>query len=62
MGCLAMPWPRPSLTAAIACIGPPAELAAREPLVEAVLRAAGVSGATRADVVTAASGMAAARG
>jgi DNA-binding IclR family transcriptional regulator len=62
MGCLAMPWPRPALTAAIACMGPPVELAAREPLVVAVLKAAAAPAATRADVVAAASSTAAATG
>jgi IclR family transcriptional regulator, acetate operon repressor len=40
MGCMAMPWPRAGIPAAIACMGSPADIVAADTLVRAALAAA----------------------
>jgi DNA-binding IclR family transcriptional regulator len=54
LGCVAVPWPRTEVHAALACMGSLAEVEDNEDLALAVLRAAAAPGATRADVVAAA--------
>jgi DNA-binding IclR family transcriptional regulator len=54
IACIAVPWPRPAMPAALACLAAPAQLAAGERLIRSVLRAASAPGASRADVAAAA--------
>jgi IclR family acetate operon transcriptional repressor len=51
MGCVAVPWPRTGVPAALACMGSPADLAHDDALVRAALDAAAGAGARPADVV-----------
>lgn len=46
LGCVAVPWPLPALPAALACLGPPTELAAQFALISRVLHTAAAPGAT----------------
>jgi IclR family transcriptional regulator, acetate operon repressor len=46
LGCVAVPWPLPALPAALACLGPPAELAAQSAAISRVLHIAAAPGAT----------------
>ena len=54
MACIAVPWPHPTLPAALACLGTPAEIAANEPLVLRCLVAAMRPAATPREVIAAA--------
>jgi DNA-binding IclR family transcriptional regulator len=54
MACIAVPWPHPTLPAALACLGPPASVAAAEPLILSCLTAAAAAAATPRDVIAAA--------
>jgi DNA-binding IclR family transcriptional regulator len=54
LGCTAIPWPRPGLPAALACMGSPVDLAAADELVRSALRAAAAPGARPDDVIAAA--------
>ncbi|MFZ0040896.1 MAG: MarR family transcriptional regulator [Solirubrobacteraceae bacterium] len=54
MGCTAIPWARPGLPAALACMGSPADLAGSSELVRSALDAAAAPGARPDDVVAAA--------
>ncbi len=51
LGCIAVPWPRSAVRAALACMGSLMEVQDSEDLALAVLRAAAAPGATRRDVV-----------
>jgi DNA-binding IclR family transcriptional regulator len=54
MACIAVPWPQPSVPAALSCLGTPAEIAANEPLVLRCLIAATRPAATPGEVIAAA--------
>jgi DNA-binding IclR family transcriptional regulator len=54
IGCIAIPWPRAELPAALACMGAPATLEHQRPLTTAVLAAAAAPGARREDIIAAA--------
>lgn len=54
MACIAVPWPHPTLPAALACLGHPASVAAAEPLVLRCLTAAVTPAATPREVIAAA--------
>jgi DNA-binding IclR family transcriptional regulator len=54
MACIAVPWPHPTLPAALACLGHPASVAGAEPLVLRCLAAAVDPAATAREVITAA--------
>lgn len=56
MACIAVPWPHPSMPAALTCLGTPAEIAANEPLVLRCLTAALQPAATPGQVIAAAVG------
>jgi hypothetical protein len=53
-GCIAVSWPVPGLTGAIACVGLLADIEADHAYIERALRAATVPGATRKSIVAAA--------
>ena len=57
MACIAMPWPHPSMPAALACLGTPPDIAAAEALVIRCLAAATLPAATSRDVVAAAAAL-----
>jgi DNA-binding IclR family transcriptional regulator len=54
IGCVAVPWVGATVTAALTCMGTPAEIAAAAERTRAVLQAAAAPGATREDVAAAA--------
>jgi DNA-binding IclR family transcriptional regulator len=54
MACIAVPWPHPTLPAALACLGHPADVAAAEALVLRCLTAATTAAATPREVIAAA--------
>ncbi len=54
IGCIAVPWVGATVTAALTCMGTPAEIAASAERTRAVLQAAAAPAATREDVVAAA--------
>jgi DNA-binding IclR family transcriptional regulator len=54
LACIAMPWPHPSMPAALACLGTPSDVAAAEALVIRCLAAASLPAATAREVVAAA--------
>jgi DNA-binding IclR family transcriptional regulator len=56
VACIAVPWPHPTLPAALACLGPPASVSAAEPLVLRCLHAAATPAASPHEVITAAAG------
>ncbi len=56
MGCLAVPWPRAGLPAALACMGSPTDIEAAESLVTSALMTAATPGARPEDVVASAAG------
>jgi DNA-binding IclR family transcriptional regulator len=62
VACIAVPWPHPTLPAALACLGHPASVAAAEPLVLRCLTAAVAPAATPREVISAAAGAPAAAG
>jgi DNA-binding IclR family transcriptional regulator len=62
MACIAVPWPHPTLPAALACLGHPASIAAAGPLVLRCLTAAVAAAATPREVIAAAAAEAPAPG
>lgn len=54
LACIAVPWPHPTLPAALACLGHPASVAAAEPLVRRCLSTAVTAAATPSKVIAAA--------
>jgi DNA-binding IclR family transcriptional regulator len=59
VACIAVPWPHPTLPAALACLGHPAGVSAAEPMVLRCLTAAVATAATPHDVIAAAADIAA---
>jgi DNA-binding IclR family transcriptional regulator len=57
MACIAMPWPHPSMPAALACLGTPTDIAAAEALAVRCMAAASLPAATPRDVITAAAAL-----
>jgi IclR family transcriptional regulator, acetate operon repressor len=62
VACIAVPWPHPTLPAALACLGHPARVDATEPMVLRCLAAAVAPAATPHDVIAAAADIAAPAG
>ena len=56
LGCIAKPWPHPGIPTALACMGPPSELASGETLIKAALTAATSAGAKPEDIISSAAG------
>jgi DNA-binding IclR family transcriptional regulator len=57
VGCLAIAWPQPELPAALAAMGPRAEIDSSETLVRTVLRTAATVGAEPDDIVASVAGL-----
>ena len=54
LACIAMPWPHPSMPAALSCLGSPSDIASSEALIIRCLAAASLPAATPREVVAAA--------
>jgi DNA-binding IclR family transcriptional regulator len=52
LACIAVPWPQPGFPCAIACLGPPAAIAAAAALIRHVLTLAAMPGSTHDHIIT----------